>query len=278
MQIIISPSKTQDFTRDFSEKLNGKIGDFSVSEFNKETKKLAKLFKKFSQKDLEKMMKISPKLAELNFERFAKWNGSFSNRKKDKKGEFNFSPAIFAFLGDVYRGFDLENWNKKDFDYAQKNLKIISGFYGVLEPLNFLKPYRLEMGTKISFKIGKREYKNLYEFWGEKITDYLCDKFRKDKEKILLNLASVEYFKVIDRKKIEQKGVKIIDVDFKIKKGNELKTIAIFAKMARGEMANWIIKNKISSEKDLEKFNENGWKISFKNSSKNKLFFVKNKK
>jgi cytoplasmic iron level regulating protein YaaA (DUF328/UPF0246 family) len=114
------------------------------------------------------------------------------------------------------------------------------------------------MGTKLSFKIGKKEYKNLYEFWGEKITDYFLENFKKDKEKVLLNLASVEYSKVIDRKKLSENGMKIIDVDFKTSKNGVEKIVAIFAKRARGDMANWIIKSRIEKSSEIKYFKEDG--------------------
>ena len=280
MFIIISPSKTQDFSKDFSKEISGgKISeaDFSTSVFNSETKKIAKITKNISVKDLEKIMNISSKLAKLNFERFQKWNGVFNDRKKKKTEYFNFSPAIFAFKGDVYLGFDLEDWNKKDFDYAEKNLKIISGFYGILTPLNFLKPYRLEMSTKVSLKIGKSIYKNLYDFWREKITFYLLEKFNEKKERVLVNLASMEYSKVIDRTILVDNGVDILDIDFKVSKNGIEKIIAIFAKRARGDMANWIIKNKIKEKNDIKKFSVDNWKFSSKDSSKSKFVFLKKK-
>lgn len=291
MYVILSPSKSQDFSRDFDLSL-----DFKKTEFLDETRKLHTIMKEKSKSDLEKLMKISPKLAELNFNRFQKWNDDFEERKVEcaegalpgDKQEFNFSPAIFAFTGDVYGGFDLENWKKSDFNFAQKHLGILSGFYGIIFPLDLIKPYRLEMGTKISFEIkqnkykvnseqsvggeGALGYKNLYEFWGEKITEKISEILGK--EKVLINLASVEYSKSINRKKLSEK-VKIIDVEFKIKKGERISIIAIYAKKARGEMANWIIKNRIIKESGLERFNISGWKFSKKDSIENKLVFLK---
>ena len=274
MYIILSPSKSQNFSRNFEENL-----DFKKTEFLKETKSLHTILKNLSEKDLEKLMKISPKLAGLNFGRFQKWNDDFLKRKKERAEgalpeeiPYNFSPAIFAFTGDVYGGFDLENWKKNDFNFAEKHLGILSGFYGLITPLDFIKPYRLEMGTKLSFEIKNKLYKNLYEFWEEKITkkiDYILSK-----EKVLINLASMEYSKSINRNKLSEK-VKIIDIEFKIKKGERISIIAIYAKKARGEMANWIIKNRIKNIKDLENFSESGWKFSKKESVKNKLVFIK---
>jgi len=275
MIIIVSPSKTQDF------KTASIIKKGVVSNFNNETKKLSKVMKSFSAEELGKIMKISAKLAELNFERFQNWNGSFL-KEKSKNG-YNFKPCIYAFKGDVYRGFDLENYSEKDFKYAEKKLRIISGFYGLMTPLTYLKPYRLEMGTKIMFKIGKREYKNLYDFWGNKITEKLKIDLEKTKAKFILNLASVEYSKAVDLKFF---GDAVVNVDFKVSKNGVEKVVAIFAKRQRGKMANWVIENKIENPKDLKKYKNAGFEYSAKSTKearektgdKNKLVFVKSDK
>lgn len=267
MYIVISPSKTQDFSRDFSKSISPDF--FSSLHFLRETKKLSTIAKQLSAEELGKMMKLSPKLSELNFSRFQNWNTDFSVREKDNS-EYNFSPALFAFLGDVYRGFDLEHWKKSDFLSAQKHLGIISGFYGLLSPLDTIKPYRLEMGTRISFEIEGKKYKNLYAFWEEKITQKINEIL--ETEAILLNLASNEYSKVINRKKLS--GT-IVDVDFKVLKNGELKTIGIYAKRARGQMANWIIQKGITDIKDVQNFSEDEWNFDAEKSSDKKLVFVK---
>ena len=292
MYTIISPSKGQRFEEGEEEiKISSldNVGELTkvkklstVPEWNKQSKLLAEVMKKFTAKELGELMKISSKLAELNFKRFQKWNGDYDKNKNV------YAPAIVAFLGDVYKGFDLESWKASDYIYAHNHLGIISGLYGLISPLNYIQPYRLEMGTRISFSTAEnKEYKNLYDFWGELLTAKLAN-ILKD-EQVLINLASVEYSKVIDRKKLaEAGGVSIIDVDFKISKINkktgkrEEKVIAIYAKRARGIMANWIVKNKLtlSSPKNLEKFQEDGWKFK-KWSDPDKLgnrriLFVKN--
>ena len=268
---MISPSKTQDF------RAAPGIENGVVSEFNNETKKLAKVMKDFSASELSKMMKISENLAVLNYGRFQKWNGSFS--KNMKKGEYNFKPCIFAFKGDVYHGFDLENYSKNDFKYAEKNLRIISGFYGLVTPMTFLKPYRLEMGTKISFEVSGKKYKNLYDFWAGKLTQKIRGDLKKTKSKYILNLASVEYSKAIDLKAF---GENVINVDFKVKKDGAEKIVAIFAKRQRGEMANWVIQNRVEKIEDLKKYKNAGFKYSAKSTKearektgeKNRLVFV----
>ncbi len=264
MLIILSPSKTQNFKRNLEKIPKGKKPYFIL-----ETKKLFSILKNMSSKKISSLMKISKKLADLNFSRFQKWNEKFSKLKIENE-EKNFSQSLQAFSGDVYSGFSLEDYFKEDFLFAEKKIRIISGFYGILTPLTFIKPYRLEMGTKISFKIGKESFSNLYGFWSEKISKKINEELKK--EKVVLNLASVEYSKVLDRKKINGK---IIDVDFLIQKNNQEKIIAIYAKKARGQMANWIIKNRVEKIDDLKKFKNFGWKFSAKKSSKEKLVFVK---
>lgn len=266
MYTIISPSKTQDFSRNFS-----KGQDLAqISQYNRQTKQLAKIMKGCSTKDLEALMHVSEKIGALNHERFQKWDGAYKERKKDCDGNYNFSPALYAFMGDVYRGFELDHYEKKDFAYAKDHLGIISGFYGLLSPLTYIQPYRLEMGTKIPFVVGKVEYKNLYAFWQEVLTADM-NKILK-KENFLVNLASVEYAKVIDRKNL---GGEVIDVNFKIAKNGEVRTIAIYAKRARGLMANWIIQKRIDNVNDLKEFNCDDWMYDTKGSKAGELLFVK---
>lgn len=281
MYVIISPSKTQDFNREVV--LPRKVTDLAmIPEWNEQTKQLAEVMKRFKSEELGKMMKISPKLAELSFERFRKWDGGYNESKNV------FAPAIIAFLGDVYKGFDLENWKAGDYKYAQKHLGVISGFYGLIGPFNYIQPYRLEMRTRMSFSVrgDKQVYKNLYDFWSGILTGKMAETLRR--ERVLINLASVEYSKVIDRKKLEDMSdgeIQIVDVDFKINKVNkktrkrEEKVIAIYAKRARGLMANWILKEKIKTLKGLEKFKEGGWEFrgwgEFDDKNGKRVLFVK---
>lgn len=231
MYTIISPSKTQDFEREVVLP-SGVAGLFElagVPEWNEQTKLLAGVMKKFKAKELSELMKISTKLAELNFERFQEWDGNYDQNKNV------YAPAIVAFLGDVYRGFDLNVWSITGYKYAHNHLGIISGFYGLISPLNYIQPYRLEMGTRLRFSVMKdkgandelKAYKNLYAFWSEMLTKKMATILKK--EKVLINLASVEYSKVIDRKKLEElmatpkagqrvDKVQIIDVIFKVNK------------------------------------------------------------
>ncbi len=260
MKILLSPSKSQDFTKTVPEGFGEK------PEFLSETKKLHKILREKSSAQIGILMKVSPKLSDLNYERFQKWNGSFLKNKINKDGEYEFLPALYAFTGDVYSGFTLENYKKGDLKFADKTVRIISGYYGILHPSSFMKPYRLEMSTKLENSEGN----NLYKFWGTKLTDHLNEIIKKGE--IILNLASVEYSSSLQRDSVKGNW---IDVDFKIDKGGVRKIIAIYAKKARGEMANWCVLNRVKSIEDLMKFSENGWKISKKDSNDNKLTFIK---
>lgn len=235
MIILLSPAKSLDYDTDF------KIKTHSQPEFIKEAEALVKELKKFDSKSLEKLMDISPNLAQLNFSRFQDFA---KNRQRQ---------ALLAYDGDVYSKISKDKFTEKNFHYAQDHIRIISGLYGILRPLDLIKPYRLEMATDFSkvtfFK------KNLYEFWGEKINDYLA----KDKSKNLVNLASQEYFAVIDFKKIPQK---IYNIIFKEKKNGVFKIVGINAKKARGLMANYAIINDIDNPHDLKKFNEENYQFN----------------
>ncbi len=259
MLITISPSKTINF-----ETLEKDIFLKSKPpQFLEKTLILSEIMKTKSSYDLQKLMKISPKLGDLNFERFQNFNKDFEINK-------NAKPALWTFTGDVYRGFNLENFTTEDISFAEENLKIISGFYGLISPLTLIKPYRLEMGTRLNFDTNNKTYKNLYAYWQEILTDELNKNL--ENKSCWLNLASVEYSKVFDRKKISKK---ILDVDFKIEKNGVAKIIAIFAKRQRGELSNWIIQNKITKISDLKNYQNDGFTFNPKNSSENKITFLK---
>lgn len=261
MKILLSPSKSQDFT-----KITPR-GYGQKPEFLNDTKKLHKVLKSKSPAQLGKLMSISAKLSNLNYDRFQNWSHNFKMKvDTTAPGEKEFLPAIYAFTGDVYSGFTLDKYTRHNLAFADKTVRIISGFYGVLEACSFIKPYRLEMSTKL--EIGKS--KNLYGFWGSKLTDHLNKELKKNE--IVLNLASVEYSSAIDREKIKGDW---IDVDFKINKEGKTKVIAIYAKKARGEMANWCVLNRCKTKEDLMKFSENGWKLSKRESEDKKLVFIK---
>jgi cytoplasmic iron level regulating protein YaaA (DUF328/UPF0246 family) len=253
MIVLISPSKTLDFAK--------KSGvDFTIPDFLNESVKLINNLQKLSVPNICKLMDISPKLGELNFQRYQDFHTPFTQE--------NAKQAIYAFMGDVYEGLDATSLTKPNIKYAQKHLRIISGLYGLLRPLDLIQPYRLEMGTKFANKSGK----NLYEFWGDKITNKLNELLKDDKTPIIVNLASVEYFSAINKKILNGN---IVTPIFKENKNGSYKVIALFAKKARGTMASYIIKNKVDSIAGLKKFSEDGYKFNSSLSSKNELVFVR---
>ena len=228
MLAIISPSKTQDFS-------TPDIQDHTLTRQLDESEALVKILKQKTQEELSKLMSISEKLATLNYTRFQDFSTPFNFN--------NAKQALLAFKGDVYNGIDAPNLSKKDLTFAQDNLRMLSGLYGVVRPLDLIAPYRLEMGTKLANPRGK----NLYEFWGSKISELL----NEDESEVIINLASNEYFKGIDKKTLKPK---IINVVFKEFKGDKYKIIGIYAKRARGLMVQYIIKNRIQNSQDLKSF------------------------
>ena len=192
------------------------------------------------------MMAISENIATLNVERFKTFKTPFTTK--------NAKQAIFAFKGDVYGGFDLESFNDDDYAYAQDHLRILSGLYGCLRPLDLIQPYRLEMKTKLKNDRGD----NLYQFWGEHITDSINKELKKQKEPVLINLASNEYFKSIKPKLLEGR---LLNINFKETKAGKTRIVAIFAKRARGMMADYIIRNRIERAEDLKQFKLAGYQF-----------------
>ena len=208
--------------------------------FINEAKSLVNEINKMNISEIQDFMEISEKLAHLNFQRFQNWSLPFNKT--------NSSPAIYSFSGDVYEGLDAYSLEEEDVKFAQRNLLILSGLYGILKPLDLIQPYRLEMGRKLKYE----SHKNLYSFWNDKITLYL----NNIKDKVIINLASNEYFNVVNKEKISKK---IISPIFKDEKNGKFKIISFYAKKARGLMANYIIKNKIDDPSQLIKFNINGY-------------------
>ncbi|MBM5782827.1 MAG: peroxide stress protein YaaA [Pelagibacterales bacterium] len=260
MLILISPAKSLNYESSLSDK------NFSLPYFEKETQELVKELKKFQSSDLEKIMKISKKLADLNFERFQNFSSKFDLK--------NSKQAIFVFDGDVYKPIELEKFNKNDFEFLQKNLRILSGFYGILKPFDLMQPYRLEMGT--DFKNTSLEQnlkiKNLYQFWGDKIANYLDKETKENGDEYIVNLASEEYFLAVNENKIE---AKIINIVFKEKKNGSYKIIGINAKKARGLMVNFIVKNHIKSIVKLKEFDCDGYSFSKEMSDKKNFVFIR---
>ena len=252
MKLVLSPAKSLNFESEIPTKIT------TSACFLKESEHLNKILKKKSGQDLSKLMKISANLGQLNYERNQDWQLPFNAS--------NSRQALFAFSGDVYKGLDAYTIPESKFDKVQNTIRIISGLYGILKPMDLMQPYRLEMGTK--FPVGKN--KNLYEFWRKKITSALNDELKDDE--LLLNLASVEYFKAIDKKVLK---VPVINAIFKDFKNGEYKTIAIFAKLARGYMTRHIIENSVETIDGLKTFATDGYAYDANLSTDTKLVFTR---
>jgi len=252
MKLVLSPAKSLDF--------ESKLPTTKTSEgqFLSESERINKLLKKKSVNSLSKLMSISQALGQLNYERNQDWQLPFT---KD-----NARPAVYAFNGDVYRGLDVYTLDAKKIDTLQDTVRILSGLYGVLKPLDLMQAYRLEMGTKLS--VGRN--KNLYEFWKKKVTKALNEEL-EDNE-LFLNLASNEYFKAIDTKTLK---VPVINIDFKELKNGEYKTIGIFAKLARGLMARYIIDTNAKTLDDIKGFNLESYRFHEQLSKENSLVFTR---
>lgn len=252
MKVVISPAKKLDFETEctFSEKSNPNFLD--------KTENLVQELKKLNQNDISQLMKLSPALSELNHKRFQK----FSTKKNDTWGK----QAVYAFNGDTYTGLDIKSFDKSDVKRAQKDLRILSGLYGVLKPLDLIQPYRLEMGTR--FKMNK--CKNLYEYWSDEVTEAL--KKETQSKEVLINCASKEYFDVINQKHLERK---IITPVFKELKNGEFKIISFNAKKARGAMAKYIVKNKLTEPEQIKNFNEDNYKFNKKLSNETEYVFTR---
>ena len=209
------------------------------------SKELASLLKSFDPPSLMNIMGISENLSVLNWERYQNWNIPFTNS--------NAREAFFTFQGDTYSGLDATTLNNNDISFAQDHTRILSGLYGVLKPLDLMMPYRLEMGTKLKSNKGK----NLYEFWGETLSKYLMSQLIEHENKVLINCASVEYFKSIDNNAF---SLEVVTPIFKEIKNGKIRIISIYAKKARGMMARYIIQNKINNPIDILNFNLGGYR------------------
>ncbi|MGB0524356.1 MAG: peroxide stress protein YaaA [Flammeovirgaceae bacterium] len=254
MLVVISPAKTLDFES------KPVIQDYSLPLFLDDSEKVIKKLRSLSKKKVKELMNISDKLVDLNKARYAQWDRQFDPE--------NAKQAVLAFKGDVYVGLDAETFSEEDFEFAQNHLRILSGLHGVLKPLDLIRPYRLEMGTKLP--VGRR--KDLYHFWDKKVTEVLNDNFEETTSKVLVNLASNEYFKVIQPKYL--KGEVITPV-FKDLKGDQYKVVSFFAKKARGMMAAFIIKNKIEEVEHIKAFDTEGYAYNADLSNGNEWVFTR---
>jgi hypothetical protein len=255
MIVLLSPAKTLDYSQEFDVQ-------HTAPAFLSDSAKLIKELKVKEPKDIASLMGLSDKLATLNFDRYQSWSASKTMGNDSK-------PALFVFQGDVYQGLQANTFNKKDITFAQKHLRILSGLYGELRPLDVIKPYRLEMGTKLPTARGK----NLYEFWGTKVQENILKELKANKSNLVVNLASKEYFTVVGSLPTD---VNVVSPVFKDFKNGEYKLISFYAKKARGYMSHWIIKNKVSKAEDLKNFDAEGYKYSKKLSTESEPVFLRN--
>lgn len=252
MKLVLSPAKSLDFET----KLPTEIATQPI--FLSQSERLNKVLKKQSVKALSELMSISKNLSQLNYERNQEWEVPFTKT--------NARPAIYAFNGDVYRSLDAYTIPTDKIEKVQDTVRILSGLYGVLKPLDLIQPYRLEMGTKL--KVGSS--KNLYEFWKKDIAKALNDELENDE--LLLNLASNEYFKAIDTKALK---VPVVNVDFKELKDGAYKTIGIYAKLARGLMTRFVIDTNANTIEDIKGFDLENYRLHDELSEDNNLVFTR---
>lgn len=254
MLLLISPAKTLDFEKP-APRCN-----YSQPDFLKQSRQLIKELRSLSPMDISKLMHISDKLGELNFQRFAEWKTPFT--------EHNAKQALFAFQGDVYTGLEAETFNSTDLEFAQQHLRILSGLYGLLRPLDLMQAYRLEMGTNFTNTRGK----NLYAFWGDSITQAINTQLSQLESDVVVNLASNEYFSAVNRKTLK---ADIITPIFKDEKNGQYKIISFFAKKARGMMSAYIIRNRITQPEQIKHFDVAGYSFDKSLSSERDWVFTR---
>ena len=252
MLALISPAKTLDYETALPTDI------YTQPRLLEQSQQLIDVCRKLSATEIASLMTVSEKIANLNVERFRDWNA-----------EFDFSnarQALFAFKGDVYTGLDAYHLKDHDIDFAQQHLRMLSGLYGSLRPLDLMMPYRLEMGTKLKNSRGN----NLYEFWGRMITDQINQDLAEIDAKLLVNLASDEYYKSVNEKKIQAEIIKPVFLD---QKNGKYKVISFYAKKARGLMARYLIENKLSQVEQLKAFDSEGYYFDAESSSDKELVF-----
>lgn len=257
MLVLLSPAKTLDVETPSRTKKT------SMPQFLDDSQKLVDVLQKYNSKKIAKLMNLSEKLADINVERYQSWQSDYD--------QTTARPTIQAFRGDVYIGLDADSMSLTDIKFAQKQLRILSGLYGVLRPLDLMLPYRLEMGTSLKTSRGS----NLYEFWDEKITDYLNSEIASHKDKTVVNLASNEYFKSVKKKSLQ---AELITPVFKDEKKGDYKVISFFAKKARGAMARYLIDQRCESADGLLDFNELGYRYNKKASTEAQPVFLRTEK
>ena len=254
MLTIISPAKTLDY------ETPSPVTQSSIPAFLDDAQELIHLLRDMTAEEIGSLMKISPSLAELNIERFRLWQHPFTTN--------NAKQALFAFRGDVYASLDAGNLTTEEIMFAQNHLRILSGLYGLLRPLDLMQPYRLEMGTRLANPRGR----NLYAFWGDSITEALDTELAGQDNNTLVNLASHEYFKAIRPARLK---ARVVTPVFKEFKGGEYKVIGLFAKRARGMMARFIVREGLDKLDGLKDFSESGYCFKPALSTDNAWVFVR---
>ncbi len=254
MLVVISPAKNLDYDSPLP------TAEYSQPRMLERAQELVDRCQALSPMQLSELMKISDKLAGLNAARFAEWHTPFTPN--------NARPAIYAFDGDVYSGLAAEKLSAESIAYAQEHLRILSGLYGVLRPLDLMQPYRLEMGTKLDTSRGR----NLYEFWGDEITDMLNEDLETIDSELVINLASQEYFSSVQTKRLK---AQIVTPVFKDEKNGEYKVISFWAKKARGMMARYIMTEQPKSVAELRQFNAGGYRFNADESTDSELVFYR---
>ena len=257
MLIITSPTKTQSF--DFDYKLSDI--EFSQPEFLDRTGKIRNILQEKSVEELQEILDISEDLAEQNFERFKTW--------QKEHNEANSKPALFTYQGDVFQELDIENYTKENFKYTDKNLRIITAFYGVLHGMSLMQQYRLEMKHKLNID---GEIQKMNQYWQNILTEHLNQEAEKHGHDYLLNLASNQYSRAVN---FRQLNMDIVNVDFKEKRDGELKSIAIYIKKARGKMIDFCTQKQITEPKELRDFNRDGYELNKEKLEDDHLLFVR---
>ncbi len=254
MLIVVSPAKTLDY--------ESPIPSLTTSRARllEQSAELVEILKQKSPGELSDLMHISMDLAELNANRYQQWRLPFRGK--------SVRPAVFAFRGEVYTGLDVDSLSADDVAYAQDHLRILSGLYGLLRPLDKMRPYRLEMGTRLENGRGK----NLYQFWGEQLTELLNKDLRKEKSGILVNLASNEYFKSL---KPNLLGADVVTPIFKDYKSGQYKVVSFWAKKARGLMVRYIVQNRLETIEAMQSFNLEGYFFSPEQSTAKELVYLR---
>jgi cytoplasmic iron level regulating protein YaaA (DUF328/UPF0246 family) len=255
--IVLSPAKTLDFETETG------TSRFTQPDFLDESAEFIAVLRKLKPTQIAKLMDLSDELAQLNVGRYQRWSRPFDAK--------NAKQAVLAFRGDVYMGLRADLLTDEDLDFAQAHVRILSGLYGVLRPLDLMQAYRLEMGTKLVTARGA----NLYSFWGERIAAALATALAAQGDDVLVNLASKEYWQSVKRSALG--AARVIEVEFKDRKNDTYKVVSFFAKKARGMMARFVIENQLTHPEDLKGFAERGYRFGKKESKPNQLVFLRDK-